>query len=110
MPKRMAEMNRGTKEPLLQVKAPDNLPEDHKPTERWTAVRLPKDPTGKVLDRLEDLELGEEVGMHVAPTKAELDEHGMDAGNTALEGDEDGMLEVTGQEGRKKGMSRDSGD
>ncbi|TVY51399.1 Platelet-activating factor acetylhydrolase [Lachnellula cervina] len=139
MPKRMAEMNRGTNEHLLEVEALDKLPEDHKPNDKWTAVRLriphelrirltpqwmrrysrnqrrkekqgrlPKDPMGKVLDGLEDLEVGEEVWMHVAPTKAELDEHGIDAGNTALEGASggDGMVEVTGQEGMKKGMSR----
>lgn len=134
MPARMAKMNRGTDEHLLEVSTLDKLPVEHKPTDKWTAVRLriphefrirvtpqwvrrqrrqeknqeaklPRDPMGNVLEGLEKLEVGEEVWMHVAPTKRELEEHGIDPGERHIEGASggDGMVEVTGNEGKEPG-------
>jgi platelet-activating factor acetylhydrolase len=40
MPQRISAMNRGTNEHLLEVSTLDDLPEDHKPDEKWTAFRL----------------------------------------------------------------------
>jgi platelet-activating factor acetylhydrolase len=113
MPARISAMNRGTNEHLLDVRTLDKLPVEHKPEERWMAMRLripheakirltpswirrqawkkrlesqadgegngglPKDPLGKVLEGLERLEMGEEVWMHVAPTKEELERWGI---------------------------------
>ncbi|KAH7319099.1 hypothetical protein BKA65DRAFT_609100 [Rhexocercosporidium sp. MPI-PUGE-AT-0058] len=50
----------------------------HERRKRRTSVtkHLPQDSQGNVLEGLEDLELGEEIWMHVAPTKDELDRHG----------------------------------
>lgn len=110
MPSRISAMNRGTNEHLLEVSKLDKLPEEHKPNDKWTAMRLriphemtlrltpqwvrrharrkkqdspqklPRDPNGKVLEGLEDLELGQEIWMHVAPTKDELASHGVNLG------------------------------
>ncbi|KAH9209412.1 hypothetical protein DL95DRAFT_428188 [Leptodontidium sp. 2 PMI_412] len=44
------------------------------------AKHLPRDPQGNVLEGLEDLELGEEIWMYVAPTKEELERHGLMSG------------------------------
>jgi platelet-activating factor acetylhydrolase len=114
MPDRISAMNRGRNEHLLDVRTLDKLPVDHKPDERWMAMRLriphearirltprwirrairrkrleskadgkgisslPRDPLGKVLDGLEGLEMGDEVWMHVAPTKEELGRWGVE--------------------------------
>jgi len=130
MPARMAAMNRGTNEHLLEISTLEKLPEEHKPSDKYTAMRLriphemrirltpqwarryvrdkrqqakdlgkPRDPSGNVLEGLEDLQVGEEVWMHVAPTKDELRRHGVEMeGGTEEEGG--GMVEVTGEEGR----------
>ena len=130
-------MNRGTNEHLLEVSTLDELPSEHRPTDKYTAVRLriphemrirltpswvrrytrkkkrrdakkrvPRDPRGNVLEGLEDLELGEEVWMHVAPTKVELLRHGVKP-NKGLETDQsDGLVEVTGQEGNSRSDHR----
>jgi platelet-activating factor acetylhydrolase len=70
---------------------------------------LPKDPLGHELEGLEELAVGEEVWMHVAPTVEELEEYGIDAkGRGKLQGAHagDGMVEVTGNEGRSRGQRR----
>jgi platelet-activating factor acetylhydrolase len=121
MPARISAMNRGRNEHLLDVRTLDKLPADHKPEERWLAMRLkiphearirltpvwvrralrkkkleaeadgksisdlPRDPLGKVLVGLEGLEMGDEVWMHVAPTKDELERWGVRLNGT--EGD-----------------------
>jgi platelet-activating factor acetylhydrolase len=136
MPARISAMNRGTNEHLLEISTLEKLPEDHRPNQKYTAVRLriphemrirltpqwarsyvrhkkdkvknrskPKDPSGNVLEGLEDLEVGEEVWMHVAPTKDELRKHKVDMeGGVGEEGG--GMVEVTGNEGQEKGERR----
>ena len=63
--------------------------------------RPPKDPQGNALESLEDLELGEEVWMHVALTKEELLRHGLKLRKERETNRLDGMGEVTGQEGRR---------
>jgi platelet-activating factor acetylhydrolase len=68
--------------------------------------RLPKDPQGHVLEGLEDLELGEEIWMHVAPTKEELLRHGLKPKKELERHQSDGMVEVTGQEGRRRSDHR----
>lgn len=127
MPERISKMNRGTNEHLLEVSTLDKLPGDHRPDEKWTAVRLriphemrirltpqwvrrrarmksshgkeegwtpPRDPMGNVLEGLEDLGPGEEIWMHVAPTKDELARHGLSP-KLELETDEEtGMVDV----------------
>jgi len=68
---------------------------------------LPKDPLGHELEGLEELEVGEEVWMHVAPTGEELERHGIEGRSGGLDRDRgDGMVEVTGHEGRKRGERR----
>jgi len=130
-------MNRGTNEHLLEVSTLDKLPSDHRPSDKWTAVRLhiphelrirltpqwvrrktrnkqrrdaekrlPRDPRGNVLEGLEDLELGEEIWMHVAPTKEELLRHGLKPSKGLETNQSDGMVEVTGQEGRRRSDHR----
>lgn len=124
-------MNRGTNEGLLEVSTLDELPSEHRPPDKYTAVRLriphelrirltpswvrrytrkkkrvPRDPRGNVLEGLEDLELGDEIWMHVAPTKQELLRHGVQP-DKGLETDQsDGMVEVTGQEGNSRSDHR----
>lgn len=68
--------------------------------------RLPKDPRGRVLEGLEDLELGEEIWMHVTPTKEELLRHGLKPKKELETHQSDGMVEVTGQEGRRRSYHR----
>lgn len=136
MPARISAMNRGTNEHLLEISTLEKLPEEHKPSQKYTAMRLHiphemrirltpqwarrhvrnkkeqannlsrlRDPNGNVLDGLEDLRVGEEVWMHVAPTKDELKRHGLDMkGGTKEEGG--GMVDVTGNEGKGRGESR----
>jgi platelet-activating factor acetylhydrolase len=130
-------MNRGTNEHLLEVSTLDKLPSEHRPADKWTAVRLriphelrvrltpqwvrrytrnkqrrdakkqlPRDPRGSVLEGLEDLELGEEIWMHVAPTKEELLRHGLKPSKGLEMYHSDGMVEVTGQEGRRRSDHR----
>jgi len=136
MPAQISAMNRGTNEHLLEVSTLDKLPEEHKPQQKYTAIRLriphelrirltpswvrrytrnkrrkvekmlPKDPTGHLLEGLEDLEVGEEIWMHVAPTKEELARHGLRPSKELENNREDGMVEVTGEEGRKRGQRR----
>jgi platelet-activating factor acetylhydrolase len=130
-------MNRGTNEHLLEVSTLDELPSEHRPPDKYTAVRLriphemrirltpswvrrytrkkkrrgakkrvPRDPRGNVLEGLEDLELGDEIWMHVSPTNEELLRHGVKP-SKGLEADQsDGMVEVTGQEGRSRSDHR----
>jgi platelet-activating factor acetylhydrolase len=133
MPARISAMNRGTNEQLLEISALESLPEDHKPSQKYTAMRLhiphemqirltplwarkyarnkkkqaenlarPTDPSGKVLEALEDFEVGEEVWMHVAPTKDELRRHGMSMRGGAEE-EGGGMVDVDGTDGRGNG-------
>jgi platelet-activating factor acetylhydrolase len=130
-------MNRGTNEHLLEVSTLDKLPSEHRPSDKWTAVRLhiphelrirltpqwvrrytrnkkrrdaekslPRDPQGNVLEGLEDLELGEEVWMHVAPTTEELLRHGLKPSRGLETNQSDGMAEVTGREGRRRSDHR----
>ncbi len=137
MPDRISKMNRGTNEHLLEVRTLDELPSEHRPNDKWTAVRLriphemrirltpqwvrsyarnkrrrdakkrlPKDPEGNVLEGLEDLWLGEEIWMHVAPTKEELLRHGLKPSKELETHQSDGMVDVTGQEGRRRSDHR----
>ncbi|KAF8860047.1 hypothetical protein BDZ45DRAFT_688694 [Acephala macrosclerotiorum] len=125
MPDRISAMNRGTNEHLLEVSTLDKLPEEHRPSDKWTAVRLhiphelrirltpqwvrryarnkrrkdaekklPRDPRGHVLEGLEDLELGEEIWMHVAPTKDELAAHGLKPSKEIETHENSGMVET----------------
>ncbi|KUJ08904.1 uncharacterized protein LY89DRAFT_701741 [Mollisia scopiformis] len=131
MPDRISSSLRVTNEHLLEVSTLDKLPEDHRPSDKFVAVRLriphelrirltpqwvrrharnktrqdakkklPRDPQGNILEGLEDLELGEEVWMHVAPTKDELARHGLQPSRELETHQEDGMVEASGPEGR----------
>ncbi|EHK96288.1 putative Platelet-activating factor acetylhydrolase [Glarea lozoyensis 74030] len=142
MPDRISAMNRGRNEHLLDVRTLDKLPAEHKPDERWMAMRLriphearirltprwirravrkkrleskadgkpisslPKDPLGRVLDGLESLEMGDEVWMHVAPTKEELGRWGVELdgshGHKYPEGPKDNGDQVDGNDGKEK--------
>jgi platelet-activating factor acetylhydrolase len=125
MPRQISTMNRGTNEHLLEVSTLDMLPGDHRPVEKWTAVRLriphemrmrltpqwvrkrkrvksgrgkalrlPRDPMGNVLEGLEDFEgPGEEIWMHVAPTKEELERHGLSPKKELKDHGETGMVD-----------------
>ncbi|KAL3421860.1 platelet-activating factor acetylhydrolase [Phlyctema vagabunda] len=140
MPARISSMNRGTNEHLLDVSTLDQLPEENRPDDKWTAVRLripnemrmrftpqrvrrqrrkkqfkangvdvPKDVSGNVLQGLHDFEVhgpSGEIWMHVAPTKDELDRHGLHMSTNLKEHEDDGMVEVTGEEGKEDGESR----
>ncbi|KAK2627461.1 hypothetical protein QTJ16_003427 [Diplocarpon rosae] len=130
MPARISAMNRGTNEHLLAVQTLDQLPKDHQPNDKWTAVRLriphevrirltprwvrrqerkkrresvlehmPRDPLGNILEGVENIEPGEEIWMHVAPTKEELKRHGMEPTKELETHQESGMVDVTGDEG-----------
>lgn len=122
MPDRISAMNRGTNEHLLEVDALDRLPEEHKPAEKWTAMRLrvpheltlrltprfvrhyaraksgrsaARTPDGKVLDGLYDIE-GPEIWMHVAPTQESLEQKGIKLGKSLTRGGEnhkDGIID-----------------
>lgn len=127
MPDRISAMNRGSNEHLLEVSTLDKLPEDHRPSDKWTAVRLhiphelrirltpqwvrhtarnktrqdaknrlPRDPRGHILEGLEDLELGEEIWMHVAPTKDELAKHGLQPSRELETHQNSGMVDSNG--------------
>ncbi|KAG0651318.1 Platelet-activating factor acetylhydrolase [Hyphodiscus hymeniophilus] len=62
---------------------------------------VPRDPNGNPLVGLEELPIGEEIWMHVAPTKDELRRHGVEMeGGTKEEGG--GVVDVTGNEGRTR--------
>ena len=63
---------------------------------------LPRTPTGTVLAGLEALEMGDEVWMHVAPTKDELARHGLEPSDGLETHTDTGMVEVTGDEGQAK--------
>ena len=137
MPARISAMNRGTNEHLLEISTLEKLPQEHRPDDKYTAIRLQiphelrirltpqwvrryirnqrrksrvdklaKDPQGHVLEGLEDFELGDEVWMHVAPTKDELEWHGLGQSRQLETNKEDGMVEVTGDEGRKEDENR----
>jgi platelet-activating factor acetylhydrolase len=136
-PARISKMNRGTNEHLLEVSTLDKLPSEHRPADKWTAVRLhiphelrirltpqffrrytrnkerrdaekrlPRDPRGNVLEGLEDLGLGEEIWMHVAPTKEELLRHGLKPSRGLETNQSNGMVEVSGREGRSRSAHR----
>lgn len=136
-PARISEMNRGTIEHLLEVSTLDKLPSEHRPADKWTAVRLhiphelrirltpqwvrrytrnkqqrgakkrlPRDPRGNVLEGLEDLELGEEIWMHIAPTKEEFLRHELKPTKGLENNQSDGMVETTGQEGGRRSDHR----
>ncbi|KAI9744447.1 MAG: hypothetical protein M1818_001976 [Claussenomyces sp. TS43310] len=127
MPDQISTMNRGTNEGLLEVSTLDDLPEDHKPDDKWTAVRLriphelslrltprsvrrykrdkrdkkapkqlPRDPSGNILTGLEKIQPGEEVWMHVAPTKDELARHNVHLGEELEPDQDDGVVKGTG--------------
>jgi len=123
-------MNRGTNEHLLEVSTLDKLPELHKPPEKYTAVRLriphelrvrltpqwarksrgeaPRDPNGRPLMGMEHLGPGEEVWMHVAPTKEELARDGLTPRKGLEEHQEDGMVDFDGKdESDEKGGGRE---
>jgi platelet-activating factor acetylhydrolase len=140
MPARISAMNRGTNEHLLDVAMLKSLPSEHRPRHKYTALRLhiphefrarvtrwlrkytwdkksklqkqslPRTPTGTILEGLEVLEQGEEVWMHVAPTKEELARHGLEPSDGLETHTETGMVDITGQEGRgvgkKKGLEQ----
>ncbi|KAJ5037229.1 uncharacterized protein L3040_007406 [Drepanopeziza brunnea f. sp. 'multigermtubi'] len=78
---------------------------------RDSVVRhLPRDPSGNILEGLEDFEPGEEIWMHVAPTKDELKRYGI-APEKGLQshGEDvhgDGMVDTTGDEGRAREQHR----
>lgn len=107
MPKRISAMNRGTNEKFLEKCTIDDLPQENRPNQKWTAVRLriphearlriippiarrhigirraqkhqielPKDPNGTPLFGLQDPRQ-DEIWMHVAPTKDELERNGL---------------------------------
>jgi platelet-activating factor acetylhydrolase len=107
MPKRLASMNRGTDEGLLKVEKLEKIPSQRRPEEGYIGVRLripheflmratphwvrrilvkkrlggkevSRDPDGRPLEGLQDLEEGGEIWMHVAPTAEELEEHGLE--------------------------------
>lgn len=74
---------------------------------------FPKDYNGKVLLGLEDLGPGEEVWMHVAPTKEELKRHGLEC-EVVVQGTErdehvggSGMVEVEGKRDGTEGQNRE---
>lgn len=133
MPDRISAMNRGSNEHLLEVSTLDKLPQEHRPSDKWTAVRLhiphelrirltpqwvrrfarkkarhdatsrlPRDPRGHVLEGLQDLELGEEIWMHVAPTKDELAKHGLQPSIQLETHQNSGMVDTSGPEGRSE--------
>ncbi len=136
MPARMSAMNRGTNEHLLETSTLDNLPEEHRPPEKYTAMRLyiphemmirvtprwlrrlvrdrkekaknlsrPRDPNGKILDGLEEVEVGQEIWMHVAPTKEEMKRHGLSMEGGADE-ESGGMVDVPENAGKGRTDSR----
>jgi len=121
----------------LEVSALDKLSLEHRPSDKWTVMRLriphemlirltpqwirrytrnrkrhdaerrlPKDPRGRALEGLEDLELGDEIWMHVAPTKEDLLKHWLKPKRELETHQSDGMVEATGQEGRRGGYHR----
>ncbi|KAG9242444.1 platelet-activating factor acetylhydrolase, isoform II-domain-containing protein [Calycina marina] len=139
MPATTSSMNRGTDEGLLDVQQLEKIPSHRRPTEEWTGFRLripheaavrltphwirrhrakklraegkvvPRDPKGKALVGLQDLEGGDEVWMHVAPTKEDLERHGLggsgleaDSNHADGDGDGDGIVDTN----RTEGMSR----
>ena len=137
MPARISAMNRGTNEHLLEVRTLEKLPSEHRPNQKWTAMRLriphemrirlrpqwfrrherkkrrksmskhlPTDPQGNVLEGLEDLQLGEEIWMHVAPTRDELERHGVTPGKDLENHQDSGMVDATGEEGRCRDQHR----
>ena len=121
MPSRISAMNRGTNEHLLEKRTIEDLPQDHRPNEKWTAMRLriphearirvvpsfirrplcalyarkhgitlPRDPTGKPLFGLQSLH-EDEIWMHVAPTKEELESKGLGPSRELETHGDDGM-------------------
>lgn len=119
MPTRISVMNRGDDEHLLEVNVIDELPDDHMPSKKWTAMRLkirkeaqlrfvpkivrqhrwkqqaPKDPTGRPLVGLEYIEPGDEILMHAAPTSEELKRHGLRRITELESHPETGMADTT---------------
>lgn len=138
MPARISAMNRGTNEHLLSVNALDKLPSERRPEQKYVAVRLkiphearvrmtprwvrrrartkrvkdgemlPTDPAGRVMVDLQDLQPGEEIWMHVAPTKEELERHGLKPDQELRENKKDGMVDLQGKDGG--GETRDRRD
>lgn len=114
MPARISAMNRGTNEHLLEVRALDTLPEEGRPGNKWTAVRLkiPHELRLRLTPRWvrehnRKKGLGgnggenQEIWMHVAPTKEELARHGLKPETELENNQDDGMVEVRGDEGRQ---------
>ena len=71
---------------------------------------IARDPKGKALVGLQDLEGGDEIWMHVAPTKEELERHGLgglglEADDSNDDDDEDGMVDTNGNEGKSRAES-----
>lgn len=139
MPSRISAINRGTNEHLLEVSQLDKLPEDHRPNDKWTALRLhipheltlrltplwvrryvrkkkrtftgdlPRDPQGRILMGLEDIEVGNEVWMHVAPTKDELKQYGINLGEAVEESSSEqtgGVVNSNRDGGQRDGKHR----
>lgn len=134
MPARISAMNRGTNEHLLEVSTLDELPSERRPEDKYVAVRLkiphelrvrltprwvrrrqrrkvigdgnlvPVDTRGRVLDDLQNLESGHEIWMHVAPTKEELEQHGLGPQMGLNDGgrEQDGMVEFDGKDGTRR--------
>jgi platelet-activating factor acetylhydrolase len=129
MPARMSAMNRGTNEHLLDVATLERLPSEHRPSYKYTAVRLrihnelrvrltpywlrrykrkklevqkvlARTPTGTILEGLEGLVVGNEVWMHVAPTKEELARHDLEPSDELEIHADTGMMEIVYEESR----------
>lgn len=81
-------------------------------------INIATDPQGKLLPGLEDLEIGEEIWMHVAPTAEELRNHGIPGRNGNQdaarvrdqdERNKDGMVDCEGPGLNGKKLSEGSG-
>lgn len=63
---------------------------------------LPRTPSGRILEGLEALEMGDEIWMHVAPTNDELVRHGLEPGEGLENHMDTGMVDITGEESRRR--------
>jgi platelet-activating factor acetylhydrolase len=136
MPARISSVNRSTNEHLLSVSTLDELPSERRPENKYVAVRLkiphearvrltprwvrrrerkkraedvdvlPKDPKGRVFEDLQGLEPGEDVWMHVAPTKEELERHGLEPQKKLRKNQADGMVDFEGKEEHERRHDR----
>lgn len=79
---------------------------ERKKRRKSMSKHLPTDPQGNILEGLEDLQLGEEIWMHVGPTRDELERHGLTPGKDLENHQNSGMVDVTGEEGRCRDQHR----